>query len=113
MAQLSEEALTDALACYSGMPGHVWDRVTSIDKSSRTKYGWRILYRCMSCGSEREDVVDIHGVLQHRKYKHSQAFTEIKRPEASATYTRREVMRARYVRLQSKNGLQLVNEKLA
>lgn len=95
----TEEQLLDALACYAGMPGHMWEMITTgKNEHNDIVVNWR----CMSCDSERHDTFDKHGRLWGRRYVHSRQFQDIKRPPEHGEYSKREIMRARYLKLQAR-----------
>lgn len=45
--------------------GHEWEEVNPTRKS---RFGFLFSLRCVRCGTTRNDIFDINGVLQHREY---------------------------------------------
>lgn len=95
--RVTQEAIDDAHECLAW--GHQWDKVTSgLERDSRRRHmGFRIMHRCMRCGSERERTVDLYGQPMYVTYTYSEAFKQAGRPDAREGQTRVQAQRESYI----------------
>ena len=82
----------DFVKCRSW--GHEWDTFTPLGR--RASWGLLLSLRCVRCGTERHDTIDMNGDLSTREYKYPDGYQLVRPKDSeriSAAELRLEVLR--------------------
>lgn len=79
--------------------GHSWDLLKTPHLSRRKgQVGYKLYFRCVNCGSDRVDTVNIYGRVMFRSYHYSWEYTNSQKMTRDNPYTVREQYRSAYIK---------------
>lgn len=73
--------------------GHAWESFTPIDRPSHL-FRNVLSLRCVRCGTERHDAIDLSGDVTSRRYRHPEGYRLTGDEKPSRSFFRRQVFLA-------------------